>query len=80
MPGFFGVFEPLAQDEVVLKGVRVFERGGDLLEGFSLFFCDKFNEIDLLLGSSGWSRFLLIEDTRFLGSVDLEAFKIDIED
>ena len=44
--------EPLAQGEVVLKGVRAFERGSDLLEGFSLFICDKFDEIYLLLGSS----------------------------
>ena len=29
--------EPLGQGEVVLKGVRVFEGGSDLLEEFSLF-------------------------------------------
>ena len=72
--------KPLAQAEFVFKGVRVFERRSDLLEGFSLFFRDKFNEIYLLLGSSGWSRFLLIEDIRFTRSVHLEAFKVDVED
>ena len=72
--------KPLTQGEVVLKGVRVFERSSDLLEGFSVLFCDKFDEVYFLLGSSRWARFLFIEDTRFTRSIGLEAFKVDIED
>ena len=79
-PGFFGVSMPVAQGEVVLKGTRVLERGSDILEGFFLFFCDKFDEIYFLLGSSRWARFLFIEDTRFTRNIDLEAFKVDVED
>ena len=71
--------EPLAQGEGVLKGVRILQRGSNLIEGFSLFFCDKFNEIYFFLGSSRWSGFLFVEDTGFTRSIDLEAAKVDVE-
>ena len=71
--------EPLTQGKVVLKGVGILERGSDLLEGFSLLFCDKFNKIYLFFGSSRWSGFLLIEGTRFTRIINLETAEVDVE-
>ena len=78
-PGCFSMPETLAQSEVVLKGIRILEGNGYLLEKFSLLFCDEFDEINFFLGSSRWPRFLLIKDARFSRSVHFETAEVDIE-
>ena len=71
--------EALAQGKVILQGFRILEGGDNLIVGISLLRGGESDKVGLFFGSCGWTRFLLVEDSRLKGSVHFEAAKVSVE-